>query len=59
MALLPINNHKENGYFFWHWVVFRREHEIPVVIDSAAYLKENRRFDFQNMKPKWFIEVLT
>ena len=57
VALLSIKYHEENGLFFWHWVVFKREQGISVVLDSAAYLKENKRIDFQNMKPKWFIEV--
>jgi len=58
VALLSTKYHEENGLFFWHWVVFKREQEISVVLDSAAYLKENKRIDFQNIKPKWFIEVL-
>ena len=57
IALLSIKHHDQNGHFFWHWVVFKRERGIPVVLDSAAYLEENERIDFQNMKPKWFIEV--
>jgi ribonuclease HI len=57
IALLSIKYHEENGLFFWHWVVFKREQGASVVLDSAAYLKENKRIDFQNMKPKWFIEV--
>lgn len=57
VALLSIKYHEENGLFFWHWVVFKREQGISVVLDSAAYLKENKRIDFKNIKPKWFIEV--
>ncbi len=57
IALLSIKYHEEDGLFFWHWVVFKREKGISVVLDSAAYLKENKRIDFQNIKPKWFIEV--
>ena len=58
VALLSTKYHEKNGLFFWHWVVFKREQGISVVLDSAAYLKENKRIDFQNIKPKWFIEVL-
>ncbi len=57
IALLSIKYHEENGYLFWHWVVFKREQGIPIVLDSSAYLEKNRRTDFQNMNPKWFIEV--
>ncbi len=58
LALLAIKFYEENGCRFWHWVVFKREQGIPVVLDSAAYLEENKRTDFENMKPKWFIEIL-
>ncbi|NOR72128.1 MAG: hypothetical protein GQ532_20990 [Methylomarinum sp.] len=58
IALLSIKYHEENGYPFWHWVVFKRKEEEAFVLDSAAYLKENKRTDFQNMHPKWFIEIL-
>lgn len=57
VALLSIKYHEKNGLFFWHWVVFKREQGVSAVLDSAAYLKENKRIDFQSMKPKWFIEV--
>lgn len=57
MALLSIKYHEENSCFFWHWVVFKRQKGVSVVLDSAAYLKENERTDFNQMKPKWFIEI--
>lgn len=56
-ALLSIKYHIENGRPFWHWVVFVRESEKPVVLDPATYLPNNRRMDFEKMQPKWFIEV--
>ncbi len=58
IALLSIKYHEENGCSLWHWVVFKRKEEEAFVLDSAAYLKENKRTDFQNMHPKWFIEIL-
>ena len=58
-ALLAIKYHEKDHRSFWHWVVFKREYGKPVVLDSAAYLEENRRTDFQNMRPKWFIDVLS
>ena len=57
MALLSIKYREEGACCFWHWVVFKREQGIPVVLDSAAYLEENSRTDFQRMNPKWSIEV--
>ncbi|MDP2549288.1 hypothetical protein [Oceanobacter sp. 4_MG-2023] len=57
LALLAIKYHEENGRPFWHWVVFERSLEESKVLDSAAYLTENIRTDFQTMEPKWFIEV--
>ena len=57
LALLSIKHHKEGGREFWHWVVFKRGIGGSRVLDSAAYLNENKRTDFQTMDPKWFIEV--
>ena len=59
IALLSIKYYEEDGRPFWHWVVFKRVQGADVVLDSAAYLDNNERTDFQNMEPKWFIEVLT
>ena len=58
LALLAIKYYEENNRPFWHWVVFKRDKDSPVVLDSAAYLDKNERTDFNAMKPKWFIEVL-
>lgn len=57
LALLSIKHHQENGKNFWHWVVFKRENDKAVVLDSASYLPSNTRRDFDNMQPKWFIEI--
>ena len=57
LALLSIKYHEVGGRPFWHWVVFKRDREGSVVLDSASYLNENKRTDFQAMKPKWFIAV--
>jgi len=38
---LSIKHYTENNRNYWHWVVFNREQGNPVVLDSAAYLKEN------------------
>lgn len=57
VALLSIKNHQEDGKNYWHWVVFKRIENKPVVLDSASYLPSNTRTDFDEMHPKWFIEV--
>ncbi len=57
LALLSIKHHWEVGKAFWHWVVFKRIEGQDVVLDSASYLPANIRTDFDEMQPKWFIEV--
>jgi ABC-type bacteriocin/lantibiotic exporter with double-glycine peptidase domain len=58
LALLSIKYHEEEGVPFWHWVVFKRINGNPVVLDSASYLNENKRLDFDVMEPKWYIEAV-
>lgn len=57
LALLAIKYHQENGKNFWHWVVFKRENGQAALLDSASYLPSNIRTDFDDMQPKWFIEI--
>lgn len=57
LALLSIKHHQEEGKNFWHWVVFKRVGGEDFVLDSASYLQFNIRTDFNEMQPKWFIEV--
>ena len=57
MALLSIKYHEKGGKPYWHWVVFQRQQDVAVVIDSAAYLENNERTDFHVMNPKWFITI--
>ena len=58
LALLSIKWHLENGRQFWHWVVFSRGQNGPVVLDSKKSLRTNMRTDFWRIKPKWFIPVV-
>ncbi|MDL2210032.1 hypothetical protein LJC26_04430 [Desulfovibrio sp. OttesenSCG-928-O18] len=58
-ALLAIKWRRKGATAFWHWVVFWRGPEGPVVLDPKAALKTNVRRDFGRMKPKWFIPVLS
>ena len=57
LALLSIKHHIETGKAYWHWVVFTRSNQEMFVLDSASYLKSNIRTDFNEMQPKWFIEI--
>lgn len=57
LALLSIKHYQEEGKDFWHWVVFIRGNGQSFVLDSASGLPSNIRYDFDAMKPKWFIEV--
>lgn len=56
-ALLAIKYRIEDGQPSWHWVVFCGEHGASVVLDPAPYLSNNQRTDFEDMQPKWFIEI--
>lgn len=56
-ALLAIKWHLESGKPFWHWVVFARDGEQTIVLDSKKDLKSHIRRDFGRINPKWFIEV--
>lgn len=57
VALLAIKWHRERGQACWHWVVFWRSPEGPVVLDSKRALRHHVRTDFGRMKPKWWIGV--
>lgn len=57
LALLAIKWHRVRGRAFWHWVVFRRGPEGPVVLDPKRGLRTNTRTDFGRIRPKWFLAV--
>jgi hypothetical protein len=57
LALLSIKWHLEKGRPFWHWVVFWRSPNGPVVFDPKKALKTNTRTDFWRIRPKWFIPI--
>jgi hypothetical protein len=57
LALLAIKWKKINDCAFWHWVIFWRGPEGPVVLDPKQSLPRHVRTDFGRMKPKWFIVV--
>ena len=56
-ALLAIKWHREKTGPAWHWVVFVRAPDGPVVLDSKRGLRRNRRTDFGRIQPKWFIPI--
>lgn len=57
VALLAIKWHREKGRAHWHWVVFWRGPEGPVVLDSKRTLRRHVRRDFGRMHPKWWIGI--
>ena len=56
-ALLAVKWHSEGDRASWHWVVFWRGPDGPVVLDSKRALRRHVRTDFGRMKPKWFIAI--
>ena len=56
-ALLAIKWHRREGRAYWHWVVFWRGPQGPVVLDPKRSLRTNERTDFGRMNPKWFIAI--
>ncbi|MGE3154079.1 MAG: hypothetical protein AB7G48_18645 [Nitrospiraceae bacterium] len=58
LALLAIKWHRVKGTAFWHWVVFHRGPDGPVVLDPKRSLRVHCRTDFGRMKPKWFLLVM-
>ncbi len=56
-ALLAIKWHREGRHAAWHWVVFWRSPQGPVVLDPKQSLRNNIRTDFWRIAPKWFIRV--
>ncbi|MCB5185551.1 hypothetical protein LG201_10090 [Methylobacillus gramineus] len=59
IALLAIKWRLENGQPYWHWVVFWRSPDGPVILDSKKTLTKHVRWDFGRIKPRWFIPIST
>ena len=57
LALLAIKWHERNVRAFWHWVIFWRGREGPVVLDPKQDLQSHVRTDFGRIKPKWYIPI--
>lgn len=57
LALLAIKWHRRNNCAFWHWVVFYRGRQGPVILDPKRELRTHCRKDFGRIKPKWFIMI--
>ena len=57
LALLAIKWHRKGNHTFWHWVIFWRDSDRPVVLDPKRSLKIHVRTDFGRMKPKWFMTI--
>ena len=59
LALLAVKWHQERGCAVWHWVVYHRGPQGPIVLDSKRELRNHCRTDFGRIKPKWFLMVTT
>lgn len=57
LAFLAIKWHRVRGRAFWHWVIFWRGPEGPVVLDPKPGLRTNTRTDFGRIHPKWFLAI--
>lgn len=57
LALLAIKWRKVGGRAFWHWIVFWRGPNGPLVLDSKRAFRTNVRTDFGRMRPEWFIAI--
>jgi ABC-type bacteriocin/lantibiotic exporter with double-glycine peptidase domain len=57
LALLAIKWNHNGKHAFWHWVIFWRGPEGPVVLDPKRSLQKNIRTDFGRIKPKWFLTI--
>ena len=57
LALLAIKWHKQHDCAFWHWVVFQRGLQGPVVFDPKRGLRTHCRTDFGRITPEWFLTV--
>ena len=58
LALLAIKWHQVHHRTFWHWVVFYRGPQGPIILDSKRELRNHGRTDFGRIKPKWFLPVI-
>ena len=56
-TLLAIKWHKKKSCPSWHWVVFWRGPDGPVVLDSKQSLQNHNRTDFGRIKPKWYLAL--
>jgi ABC-type bacteriocin/lantibiotic exporter with double-glycine peptidase domain len=57
LALLATKWHRKNNQAFWHWVIYWKRPDGPVVLDSKFTLRNHVRTDFGRIKPRWFITV--
>ncbi len=59
LALLAIKWRRKNNCTFWHWVVFYRGRQGPIVFDPKKELHIHCRTDFGRIKPKWYLRIST
>lgn len=57
LALLATKWHRENNQAFWHWMIYWKRPDGPVVLDPKFNLRNHVRTDFGRIKPRWSITV--
>lgn len=57
LALLATKWHRKNNQAFWHWVIYWKRPDGPVVLDPKFTLRNHVRTDFGRIKPRWSITV--
>ncbi len=56
-ALLATKWHRKNNQAFWHWAIYWKGSDGPVVLDPKFTLRNHIRTDFGRIKPRWFITI--
>lgn len=57
LALLATKWHRKNNQACWHWVIYWKRRDGPVVLDPKFTLRNHVRTDFGRIKPRWSITV--
>lgn len=57
LALLATKWHQKGNQAYWHWVIYWKRPDGPVVYDPKYTLRHHVRTDFGRIKPRWFITV--
>ena len=56
-TLLAAKWHRKGNQAFWHWVIYWKSPNGPMVMDPKHSLQHNVRTDFGKIKSQWLIPV--